>query len=375
MDMNLREVEFDNFDLSSLDGMMEDFQDSQGPDLEEDGVESDNNDSDLDSDIIGDDNPKENFDDDKDKGEPSSQDTKNSPLTPYAKMLVEEGLLPNVDLEKFDGTVESLLEAQREYDLQRFESFKESSLDPRVKWLQDNLEAGVPFERLLELDNQKLSLESISEDDLITNEDLQKDIIRSYYRESTPFSEEKIESLIENLETVSKLESESRESLKGLKELISYRERLEYEEAQKQQAQYFESQKQVLKDFNKKVEEVDELIPGLKVSPVLKDKIKKTLTTSVAVDPYSGSPLNKIAKARMDNPIDFEIKLAYLFELTNGFSDWSQLVKPGKKRAIEEFEKSVESIDLVNKNTYRSSPTAQRTRSYLDEMERISKQF
>ena len=43
---------------------------------------------------------------------PSSQDIKeSSPFIPYAKLLVEEGITPNFNIEEFDGTPEGLLKA------------------------------------------------------------------------------------------------------------------------------------------------------------------------------------------------------------------------------------------------------------------------
>ena len=111
--------DFEKIDLSSLDEMINSF-----PDLGENETIEDN---DITDSIEGAQELDESTQEVKTE-EPSSQEIEtSSPLTPYAKMLVEEGLLPNIDLEKFDGSVDSLLEAQRQYDLQRFESFKEST--------------------------------------------------------------------------------------------------------------------------------------------------------------------------------------------------------------------------------------------------------
>ena len=82
----------------------------------------------------------------------SSSDTKkpekNSFLTPYAKLLMEEGVLQDFDVEKFDGSADSLVDAFRQQVNRHVEEFKQT-LDPRVKWLQDHVEEGIPLETLL----------------------------------------------------------------------------------------------------------------------------------------------------------------------------------------------------------------------------------
>lgn len=353
--------DFEKIDLSSLDEMMSSF-----PTL---GDDDDNND--IETDIDDGQKVDEEQDDNKTE-EPSSQEIESSsPLTPYAKMLVEEGLLPNIDLEKFDGSVDSLLEAQRQYDIQRFESFKESTLDPRVKWLQDNLEQGVPFEKLLTFDSQKTSLESITEDSLDENEDLQKDILKQYYTETTNFSTQKIDKMIERLETIGDLGSESKNSLQELKGIIKQKEVAAVEAAKLEKEAALKQQQETLKEFKETLTKTQEIIPGYKLSDLMKDSIYKTLTVPVGVDSY-GNPLNEIAKARLENPMDFEIKLAAVWKYTDGFKDWSKLGVSGKKKAIEEFENSVKNIDL-NKTVPKTNVYNQETRNYLKEMEKINK--
>jgi len=306
--------------------------------------------------------------------EPSSQNTKDSPLTPYAKMLVEEGVLPNLDLENFDGTADSLMQAYSEYDQKRFEQYKESYLDPRVKWLQDNLEEGVPLNKLLEIDEKKFELSKVTEGTLEENEDLQRTVVKNYYKETTNFTEEKIDKLIERLETLGELESESKSSLSELKTVLEQKEQYELEQSKRQRQILREQEQKVLEEFNNTIDKTEEIIPGIKLSSLIKDRIIKTLTTPVDVDPQTGYPVNKIAKARSTNPLDFEIKLAYLFELTKGFQDWSSLGTAGKRKAIEEFEESIKSIDY-NKGGYKPSQSSNKGKSYLEEMEKITKLF
>jgi len=51
----------------------------------------------------------------------------------------------------------------------------------------------------------------------------------------------------------------------------------------------------------------------------------------------------------MENPVEFELKLHYLFEVTKGFTDFSKLTEKGKKDATKSFEAAVSDLD---KETY-----------------------
>lgn len=293
--------------------------------------------------------------DQKDKsGDPSSQETsekdsKKFPLTPYAKLLVEEGVLQNFDIEKFDGSADSLIDAFKNQVSVHVEEYK-NTLDPRIKWLQDNIEEGVPLEALLRLDKEKITFSSLSEKDLEENEDLQKNIVREYFRKTTTgWSDTRIEKEVNRLADIGDLKAESKEFFEELKGLTAKEEEQMKVQAQKEQEEAIRKQKDILDTFKKKLEETKEIIPGTEVSKQVKETIYKVLTTPVGYDNF-GMPMNAIAKARSENPIEFEMNLAYIFEVTKGFKDWSSLISTGKKRAIQEFEEAAARLD-VNKGT------------------------
>lgn len=313
--------------------------------LDTNNVDNDNID-DVDQDEE-DTDPLNDTDDDQDtnKGddqEGDDEDSNTTSLTPYAKLLVEEGILPNLDLEKFDGTAESLIEAARNEIYNGINSYKEN-LPDEIKTLINGYEAGVPFDQLLEYNKSITKYSQIDENSLSESEELQKQILKDYYKKTSKFSDEKIDKLIERSADLGELFEEASASLKELVEIQKEEEQLAIEEARKQQEQMLEQQKAQLEEFNKTVDNIKEIIPGLKVSDTLKNKIKKNITTPVAYDQY-GNPLNKIGKYRLENPIQFEITLNYLFELTNGFTNFEVLGKTGKSKAFKELEEAAKSI-------------------------------
>jgi hypothetical protein len=287
-------------------------------------------------------------DDDGNTADPSSTDTDNSKkdsfLTPYAKLLMDEGVLQDFDIEKFDGTADGLVDAFRQQVVKHVEEYKQT-LDPRVKWLQDNVEQGVPLESLLAIDKQRLELSKITPEILAENKDLQKDLVRNYLRATTNgWTDAKIEREVSRLDDLQELETESKESFELLKQINQQQEQILAEQAKVEREKAVKQQQETLDTFKRSLNETKEIIPGMQFTPVMKDKIFKTLTTPVAFD-QAGNPLNSIAKARAENPLDFEMKLAYLFEVTKGFSDWTSLLTPGKKNAIKEFEQAARRMD------------------------------
>lgn len=291
---------------------------------------------------------------DEDKKDPSSQDIKtdSSHLTPYFKLLVEEGLFDSS--EEWDGTAEGLINLENKKLNAWKEQYKAETLDPRVKWLQDNLEEGVPFEQLLQLDNEATMLESITPEKLVGNIELQREVAKEYYRQTTRFSEDRINRDIARLEEAGELEGESQAFSKELVNINEAKKAQALKTAQEERLNEEKQQKEQLKVFKETLRKTEEIIPGLKVTDVMKDKIDSTLTTIVATQ--DGVPLNKIAKARMEDPMGFEIKLAYLFELTNGFKDWAPLNASGRKQAYKNFEEAAKQIDTKGTRTTSHAP-------------------
>lgn len=276
---------------------------------------------------------------------PSSQETKDSsPFTPFAKLLVEEGATPNLNLEEFDGTPQGLIKAiQSEIDY-NVNMYKES-LDPRVKWLQDNVDEGVALEDLLAIDKQRVTLGSINEETLSTDENLQKQIVREYLKETTKFNDVVINKQIERLEATGDLTEEAKGYFNELKQINLAKEQQAVQQAQLQQQEFKKQQEKVLSDFKETLEKTEEIIPGIKLNRIIKDQIFKTLTTPVAQDPNTGAPINAIAKSRAEDPINFEKNLAYVWLATKGFKDFSVLGSAGKKSAMSDFENALKKSD------------------------------
>lgn len=314
------------------------------------------------------DDPTKAQDDEKNK-DLSPQNTKESSrLTPYFKLLVGEGFFDSS--EEWDGTAEGLMELEYNKFNKWKEEYKTETLSPRVKWLQDNLEEGVPFEELLKLDRQSVVYESITDEQLTENVELQKLVATEYYRETTKFSEDRIQREIKRLEDANELETESKTFSKELNDIIAEKKQTALENAKIERANNEKAQQKALADFKETLTKTAEIIPGMKINSIMRDKIYATLTTPVEID-KNGTPLNKIAKARMENPLDFEIKLAYIFELTNGFKNWESMTTAGRKQAYINFEQEAARLDTKPSST--NQRQFQSNNEFLNELEGLHK--
>lgn len=98
--------------------------------------------------------------------------------------------------------------------------------------------------------------------------------------------------------------------------------------------------KNSLAALKKEITGKTEIIPSMKMSEVLKLKLYDQMTKSVGV--IDGKPINAVQKKRLDDPMAFEIKMNYLFQITNGFEDFSKLVINAKSAAAIELEKALQ---------------------------------
>lgn len=275
-----------------------------------------------------------------------------SPFTPYAKLLKEEGVLPNLNMEDFDGTAEGLKTAMINEIIGAVEMYKDT-LPSRVKDLINNYEEGVPLEELLKIDKEEVQALSLDEDKIKEDISLQKKTVRDYLKKTSKFSDKKIDNQIQYYEDSGELEEEALNAAAELKELIQTEKTQAVEQAKQKEKMMQEQARAELANLNKRVQEATEIIPGLKLNDRVKSELIKSMTVPAGKD-KNGNPVNRIVAARMENPMEFEIKLHYLFEITKGFSDFSKLVEKGKKDTIKEFEEAISKTDTMTEGTFQT---------------------
>lgn len=310
-----------------------------------------------------------NDDDDDEETEDATSDDKDqsvsSPLTPYAKYLKEEGILPNINL---DGeiTPDSLRQAMFDEVMSGVDEYK-SALPTEIHTLIDNYESGVPLDTLLKMNAEVVKYSSIT-DEQLADVDFQKKLYTEFLQKSTRYGKERIEREVNRLADLQELEDEAKSALQELVVLQKEEEATAVAAAKKAQADADAQRVKEIESLQQTINGTKEIIPGTVIPKQLKDKIFKNLTTAVTYD-AAGNPLNKLGAYRSKNPLQTEIILNYLFEATNEFKDWTVFGKASKSKVLKELEDAATALD--NKNTgnhvsgKRQSAT---TKSFLEEI-------
>lgn len=281
-------------------------------------------------------------------------------LFSFASTLVEDGVLPSLDLSKAEiKTTEDLISAIRE----EIKANEFGDLTPEQKEAVNAFRNGIPIEKYVARKQEGIQLASITRETLENNDELRKELIKRDFL-SKGYSEDKADKFVQRSIDLGEDVDDALESLEAQKKLLELQTQREIEqnqartvEAEKQYAKQLETLKTTV--YNEK----NEVIPGIKFNKNVADKVYESMTK--VVEEVDGQPLNKLMKDRLENPVDFEYRLHYLYTLTKGFKDFSKLQTTEKTNAIRNFEKN------LGLNTFNQSKQSKDYNPDLDVLERI----
>jgi len=323
-----------NFDLNYEDNPFASFTEEQDEDEDNDESQddntddqSDNNDKDLDesesSEEVGEDEVGDEGEGEKD----------NSPnlYSSLFSVLHEEGLLPSLDPTSIDvKSPADLAEAfKKEIDVQA---------DLRLQKYLENIDVDTIAQSKAQLSD----LSEITEDYLKDNLEMAKQIIKQdYLNQGLP--EAKVNRLLNKTidlgeEMVLEEALESLESLKVFNERRIEQEQLAYKERLIQEQKENEALQNKIKEslYNSK-----SFIEGLPVNKAIQDRVYKAMNDVVSKDPTTGEMENELMKSRRENPLEFDLKLYYLYTLTNGFKNFNNIVSNTKSKVIKDLETAI----------------------------------
>jgi len=283
----------------------------------------------------------EDTSEDKDKS-PGSENRDSSPVTPFASLLHEKGLLSDFDQEEFAAAVAEsddpfgVLTNAMQRELEIAKATFINSFPPDFIDLAMAVSKGVPYEamkgpKMDEINYSKITAEAISE-----SEDLQKKLVGDFYA-SKGFSEKRISKLVETLGDSGGLEEEAADAIVELSHLAKQNQEhinKKFEHQQKEMSDQYVAQ---IEYIGKSVDSVEEIIPGVKINKVIKDRLFNNLTRIVGKD-ANGQAQNYTMTVRQQDPVKFDMTVAYLADITKGFTDWSKIKKSAKSSATSDLE-------------------------------------
>jgi len=270
-----------------------------------------------------------------------------------AKALKEEGFFSDLELDdkevidSFDKLGSKIKEANSKaikdalgFDLDEVNGFT----DLQKEYLLA-LKAGIPPERFVENKQQELAIESITDAQLTEDQDLRKEIIaRSYMMKG--ISEDRARKLAQThadlAEDIEEAKIAKTEIIDAIR--IEQQREIEYqskirEEQQKQYKEYEDNLKNTF--FN-----TDKIGEIFEVPKQLRDKMFDTISKPVART-EDGTLVNALTKYQMENPIDFQHKMAWFYSITDGFKKFDSFItKKATSRAAKELETLLNSTNF-----------------------------
>ena len=288
--------------------------------------------------------------------ETPSESTPTNVYASFAKANYEEGVLNDFDEAEFNelskelgSPAKALIELNKrtiEKHVQaRLESFPEE-----IQKLAENYQKGIPLDELIDTQSREIRLKNITDEHLLGNEDLTKQLIiedlkNRGFTESEAGEEYKlyVESAIEDKRAV-----QARDRLISRQEEVI---KSKVEQAQKAKEDRLQAIEESRKNLKSQVDAAKEFIPGVEVSNREKSLVFNALTKPVARD-ARGNELNEIMMTRAKNPVHFDTMVAYLYtkgvfnvdEKGNPAPKTEELFKGKKSETISTLEKELNSF-------------------------------
>lgn len=297
-----------------------------------------------------------------------------------ANLYLEQGIIQDKELLKdFDGTFEDLKEILGKEQTKGAEDLfneKLETLDPRIKYLIEGVESGANFDDLINIKNNQIKYDSIKEDKLKEDVNLQKQVYSDYLSEKG-FSDKKIEKELRRLEDTGELEEESKDALEELKQINSEKEKEFLEISKKEKEIDLKKNKEEVEAINSTIDKSTEIIPGIKLGDIDKKGMKKILNSPVGKDRY-GNPINAIQKSFIENPIENNLKMAYLENI--GFfkkgGNLDVILPKLKTQITTKITKDIEELSKKTKSGIDNTESSMKitsTKELADEMDKFLK--
>ena len=261
----------------------------------------------------------------------------NNLYSSFASVLSEKGLLPSLDLQNTKiKTIDDLTES---FKSEINNQVKEYLLNKVGEEGYNALEKGISLAEYQQHYTNVQTLEGITEETLENDLELAKQIIKQDYL-SQGMDEARVNRILKksiDLGDDTVLE-DAKESLESLKVIQAKNLEKLAEQREQQRLNNIKMQEKIDNDLKNSIYNEDEYFKGLKVNKELKDKIYNSITKVVSKNPETGTAENKLMRDRREDPITFDKKLYYIYELTNGFKDISKLVSKSESKATSTLE-------------------------------------
>jgi hypothetical protein len=293
--------------------------------------------SEDDSDLDDQDDSESVADGDDDQGEGDDNDSPNL-FSSVASVLYDEGILPSLDINSLDiNNADGLAKAvSNEVD----NLVKSKIVEKLGESGYEYVTKGVTVEDYNEYKTNSDTLDSITEDALANDIELSKRVVYQDFI-NKGLSDAKAMQFIER-----SLAAGEHTVIDDAKEALESLKAYNVSQLESKRDQALEAEKQAELDrieletkVKNSVYGTKELFKGFPIQKNTQDKVYKSMTTIVGTSPQGVSE-NALMRTRREDPVGFDTKLYYLYEITKGFSDFSKINKGGRSSAIKDLERA-----------------------------------
>lgn len=271
--------------------------------------------------------------------------------TSIAKSLFNDGFLTLDEKE-----IESIKTAE---DLAiAFKKQADSLLDDTQKRINDALNNDVDVDEIKKYENVISYLDSINEDILKSDNEegdtLRRNLIYQDYV-NRGFKPERASKEVEKSFNAGTDIEDAIASLDSNKEFFNQEYEDMIEDSKKEKQEKINKEKEIAKQFDKRILETEEPISGLKLDKKSRNNLYNLATKFVDKD-EDNKPLTALQKYAKVNPIDYQYNLNLLFYLTDGFKDLNKLI--GKevtkqtKTSLNDLERILKNPNLTSNGNY-----------------------
>jgi hypothetical protein len=265
----------------------------------------------------------------------SSADNSSSPLQLIASTLQAEGVIDLEEGEKITSS-KQILDAVRS----KIEKNEFADLNEDQKSYIEALREGIPEADIKQNQQNIRALNGITDEAIESNEELRKTLITQGLIADGLSEAKAIKSANRIMEAGDDLE-EARDAYKTLKEVEGSRIAKDTSRLKEEAVKNKEVDAVKLASLKTNILETEEFIKGIKVNSSTREKVFNTMTKIVSHD-KEGNPLNAINAARHKNPEQMEKMESYLFNLTNGFTDFKIFKNKMKSSSIKELDSQLQ---------------------------------
>lgn len=331
----------------NLDGL-EDFQDHS--DAQDDADENNDDSQELNNENNnqgeGQDSDSESVAEEDDQDEGSEGNDSPNLFSSVATVLQEQGLLPSLDIA--ENKIESVEDLATAMKAEAENLAKSTIIDKIGEEGYEYINKGITVDEYNAYRTTADALDNITEDSLSNDIELSKKVIFQDYI-NNGISESKASKLIERLSDLGNdsIIEDATESLSNVKGFNRATLDKQAETIAAENALIEQQQQDVEKQLKKSVYDTKELIKGQPINKGFQDKVYNSMTKIVGQSP-TGESENALMKQRREDPVDFDTKLYYVYEMTKGFKDFSKFTASAKSSAIQDMERALRNNSINN---------------------------